>query len=105
MWASCGAARVVRGRKRFRVTWKGPTKKYEQVIHIKHTITPKTHTNYTSTALSFSAQHTAALWCPLYIRIASPDAQSHSLALASLLAVTRYADTIKAESVSLSKYV
>jgi len=33
-----------------------------------------------STAESLSAQHTAARWCPEYIRIASPLAQSHSRA-------------------------
>ena len=44
-----------------------------------------------STAESFSAQHTTALWCPLYTRIASPLLQSQSRALPSLLAVTKYA--------------
>lgn len=42
-----------------------------------------------SIALSFSAQHTAALWCPLYVRMASPDERSHSLAVASEEAETR----------------
>lgn len=38
-----------------------------------------------------SAQHTTALWWPLYVRIASPDERSHRRAVASLEAVTRYA--------------
>lgn len=42
-----------------------------------------------SIALSLSAQHTAALWCPLYVRIASPVDRSHSLAVASEEAETR----------------
>ena len=41
-----------------------------------------------STALSLRAQQTAALWCPLYTRIASPLEQSHSRAVVSLDAVT-----------------
>ena len=44
-----------------------------------------------STALSFRAQQASALWCPLYILMASPEARSHSRALQSEEAVTRYA--------------
>ncbi len=44
-----------------------------------------------SIALSLSAQHTAALWWPLYMRMASPVDRSHSRALQSDDAVTRYA--------------
>ena len=42
-----------------------------------------------SKALSLSAQQVAALWCPEYIRMASPVDRSHRRALQSLLAVTR----------------
>jgi len=51
----------------------------------------RSHPVAASTAESFSAQHTTALWCPLYTRIASPLLQSQSRALPSLLAVTKYA--------------
>lgn len=49
---------------------------------------PQTRRHQLSTAESLSAQHTAALWCPEYILIASPLAQSHNLAEVSLEAVT-----------------
>ncbi len=42
-----------------------------------------------SMAESFNAQHTVALWCPVYIRIASPVDKSHSRAVQSELALTR----------------
>ena len=48
-------------------------------------------TSRPSMALSLSAQHTAALWWPLYMRMASPVDRSHRRAEQSDDAVTRYA--------------
>lgn len=42
-----------------------------------------------SNAESFRAQHTLALWCPEYMRMASPVDRSHRRALQSEEAVTR----------------
>ena len=44
-----------------------------------------------SKAESFRAQQTLALWCPEYMRMASPVDRSHRRALQSEEAVTRYA--------------
>ena len=56
----------------------------DTVIH-----TEMFHSVLSPSALSLSAQHTAALWWPLYILMESPVDKSHSLALQSDDAVTK----------------
>ena len=66
-------------------TLKAPKRKRRRRKAQNHLYSP----SLPSIAESFSAQHTAALWCPLYTLIASPVARSHSLPVQSEEAVTR----------------